>query len=55
MLVLVGVLIIILGALAVAAIHENVPSKTLAVFLQLVLLAAVVGIFLWLPSPMAFP
>jgi hypothetical protein len=46
--VLVGALIIIFGALAVAAIHEFASSKMLAVFLQLVLLAAVVGIFLWL-------
>jgi hypothetical protein len=46
--VLVGALIIIFGALAVAAIHEYVSSKTLAVFLQLIFLAAVVGIFLWL-------
>jgi hypothetical protein len=34
--------------LTVAAIYEYVPSKTLAVFLQVVMLAAVVGIFLWL-------
>jgi hypothetical protein len=33
---------------SVAAIYEYVPSKTLAVFLQVVMLAAVVGIFLWL-------
>ena len=45
---LIGALIIIFGAFAVAAIHEYVPSKIVAVFLQLVLLAALVGIFLWL-------
>ena len=47
MFVSVGALIIIFGAFAVSAIHEYVSSKTLAVFLQLVFLAAVVGIFLW--------
>jgi hypothetical protein len=46
--VLIGASIIIFGAFAVAAIHQYVPSKALAVFLQLVMLAAVVGIFLWL-------
>ena len=48
MFVSIGALIIILGAFAVAAIHQYVPSKTLAAFLQLVLRAAVVGISLWL-------
>ena len=48
MLVLIGALIVVVGAFAVAAIHEYVPSKTLAVFLQLVLLAAAIGIFIWL-------
>jgi hypothetical protein len=48
MFVLIGALIIIFGAFAVAAIHEYVPGKTLAVFLQLALLAPVVGIFIWL-------
>jgi hypothetical protein len=46
--VLIGALIIIVGALAVAAIEEYVDSVPPAILLQVVFLAAMVGIFIWL-------
>ena len=48
MFALIGVLVIVVGAFTVAAIHEYVPNKILAVVLQLVLLSAAIGIFIWL-------
>jgi len=48
MFALIGVLVIVVSAFTVAAIHEYVPNKILAVVLQLVLLAAAIGIFIWL-------
>jgi hypothetical protein len=47
MYVLIGILIIVSGAVAVAVIHHRVASLPLAVFLQIVLLAAAVAIFIW--------
>jgi hypothetical protein len=48
MLVLIGALLIIIGAFAMAAIYKLIDSLLLATILQLVLLAAVIGIFTWL-------
>ena len=48
MLVLIAALIIIVGAFAVAAIQEYIDSRPLAIVLQVVLLAVLVGIFIWL-------
>jgi hypothetical protein len=48
MLVLIGALLIIIGAFAMAEIYKSVDSLVLATILQLVLLAAVIGIFIWL-------
>jgi hypothetical protein len=47
MLVLIAALIIIVGAFAVAAIQEYIDSTPLAVVLQVVLFAVLVGIFIW--------
>jgi hypothetical protein len=47
MLVLIGALIIIVGAFAMAAITVSVYNQRLAIVLQL-LLAAIIGIFMWL-------
>lgn len=43
-----GVLLIIVGAIALAAIYRLIDSFLLVVVLLLVLLAAVVGISIWL-------
>ena len=48
MLVLIGVLIIVVGAFAVAVIDEYVDNLPLAFVLQILLFAAIVGIFAWL-------
>jgi len=48
MLVLIGALIIVVGAFVLAAINEFVDSLPLAVALEILLLAAAVGIFVWL-------
>jgi hypothetical protein len=48
MLVLIGALIIIIGAFAMAAITESVYDQRLAIVLQILLLAAIIGIFMWL-------
>jgi hypothetical protein len=48
MIVLIGALMIVVGSLALAAIHEYVRSMPLAVILQLALLTAVVAIFILL-------
>ena len=49
MLVLIGALIIVVGAFVLAAINEFVDSSPLAVALEILLLLAVaVGIFVWL-------
>jgi hypothetical protein len=48
MFVSIAVLLIVVAALTVAAIHRFIDSFVLAALLQLVLLAAVVGVFLWL-------
>ena len=45
MLVLIGALIIVIGAFALAAIKEFVDSLPLAVALEILLLAVAVGIF----------
>jgi hypothetical protein len=47
MYVLIGILIIVGGALAVSAINHFVASSALAAFLQIVLLIAVAVIFVW--------
>jgi hypothetical protein len=48
MLVLVGILLIILCAIALATIPRFVDNRMLATILELVFLAALIGIFLWL-------
>ena len=49
MLVLIGVaLIIVVGAIAVAAIDEFVYNRPLAIVIQILLFAAIIGIFAWL-------
>jgi hypothetical protein len=48
MLVLIGALIIVGGAYAVAAINEFVYNQPLAIVLQILLFAAITGIFAWL-------
>ena len=48
MLVLIGALIIVVGAFVLAAINEFVDSLPLAVALEILLLAVGVGIFVWL-------
>jgi hypothetical protein len=48
MLVLIGALIIVLGAFIMAAINEFVDSLPLAVPLEILLFAVAVGIFVWL-------
>jgi len=48
MLVLIGALIIVIGAFAVAAIDGFVYNRRLAIVLQIFLLAAAICIFLWL-------
>ena len=48
MLVLIGALIIVVGAFALAAINEFVDSLPLAVALEILLLAVAFGIFVWL-------
>ena len=48
MLVLIGALIIVVGAFVLAAINEFVDSLPLAVALEILLLAVAVGIFVWL-------
>jgi len=47
MFALIGVLVIVVGA-SPSRLSMNVPNKILAVVLQLVLLAAAIGIFIWL-------
>ena len=44
---LIGVLIIVIGAFVVATI-EYVESVPLAIILQIIFLAAMLGIFIWL-------
>ena len=44
---LIGVLIIVIGAFIVATI-EYVESVPLAIILQVIFLAAMVGVFIWL-------
>jgi hypothetical protein len=48
MYVLIGALIIIVGAFAVAAINEYVDSLLVAIVLQVFLFAIAIGIFVWL-------
>jgi len=48
MLVLIGALIIVIGAFAVTAIDGFVYNRPLAIVLQIFLLAAAICIFLWL-------
>jgi hypothetical protein len=48
MFVLIGALIIIVGAFAIAAIHEYVHSVPLAIVLNVAVFAAVVGMSIWL-------
>ena len=48
MLVLIGALIIVVGAFALAAINEFVDSLPLAVALEILLLVVAFGIFVWL-------
>ena len=44
----ISILLIIVAVIALAAIYNFVDSLLLATVLQLVLLAAVVGFFIWL-------
>ena len=46
--VLIGALIIVLGALAVAAINEYVESIVIAIVVEAFLLAIAISIFVWL-------
>jgi hypothetical protein len=46
--VLIGALIIVLGALAVAAINEYVESFVIAIVVEAFLLAIAISIFVWL-------
>jgi len=48
MLVLIGALIIVVGAFAVAAINEFVSNQLLGIVLQILLLTAAICIFVWL-------
>jgi hypothetical protein len=48
MFVAIGVLAIVVAAIALAAIYKLIDSFVFTIVLQLVLLAAVVGIFIWL-------
>jgi hypothetical protein len=48
MLVLIGALIIVAGAFAVAAIDEFVYNQPLAIVLQILLFVAAICIFVWL-------
>ena len=48
MLVLIGALIIVVGAIAVAAIDEFVYNQPLAIVLQILLFVAAICIFVWL-------
>jgi hypothetical protein len=42
----IGVLVIVVAAIAMSAVHRFIDSFLLATFLQLVLLAAVVAVFI---------
>jgi len=48
MVVLIGVLVIVVAAIAMSAVHRFIDSFLFATLLQLILLAAAVGVFLWL-------